>query len=108
MEAMELKRIASEAAFRLASIEAESKTVEAELQKWACEIGREAVRILQERGTNLSPDDTDRLLRLLVLRMILQKDPFVQSLARSLTPLRQLLLGQTVHETAPPDIELEP
>lgn len=109
MDVTELKRQAAEAAARLAQVEADSKRVEAELQAHAVALGREASKLLAEKGSDLSPEDADRLLRLLVLRMILQKDDFVNSVAKNLGAIRELVLGAgTKTETPPPQVQLEP
>ena len=109
MDVTELKRQAAEAAAKLAQVEADSKRVEAELLAHAVALGREASKLLAEKGSDLSPEDADRLLRLLVLRMILQKDDFVNSIAKNLGPIRELVLGAgTKAESAPPQVQLEP
>jgi hypothetical protein len=109
MDALELKRQAAEATARLAQVEADNKRVEAELLAHAVALGREASKLLAEKGSSLSPEDADRLLRLLVLRMILSRDEFVNTVAKNLAPIRELVLGAgTKEEPAPPQVQLEP
>jgi gamma-glutamyl phosphate reductase len=109
MDVTELKRQAAEAAAKLAQVEADSKRVEAELLAHAVALGKEASRLLAEKGSNLSPGDADRLLRLLVLRMILSRDDFVNTVAKNLAPIRELVLGAgTKEESSPPQVQLEP